>query len=64
MTDSVQVKHHRANRFSPVPGFSFPELGRDVEYPEYTYSPQPMIHAPVTNNMFNDYFYSCYDNQI
>lgn len=61
MTDNNQVKHHRANRFSPIPGFSFPELGRDVEYPEYTYSPQPMIQAPVTRHMFNDYFYSCYD---
>lgn len=22
-----------------------------------------MIHAPVTKHMFNDYFYSCYDDQ-
>lgn len=62
LTDNIQVKHHRAYRFSPVTGFSFPELGIDTEYPEYTYSPQPMMQAPVTKHMFNDYFYSCYDS--
>lgn len=55
------MKHHRANRFSPVPSFSFPERGRDIEYHEYTYSPQPMTQAPITKHMFNDLFYSCYD---
>ncbi|KAG8158120.1 hypothetical protein KVR01_011881 [Diaporthe batatas] len=60
--DFVKVKHHRAYRFSPIPGFSFPERGKDVEFHEYSYSPQPMIQAPITKHMFNDYFYSCYNN--
>lgn len=59
----MQVKHHRAYRFSPMPGFSFPELDKDNEYHEYTYNPQPMLQAPITKHMFNDYFYSCYDSQ-
>lgn len=43
-------------------GFSFPEQGKDAEYDEYRFSPQPMLEAPITSHMFNDYFYACYND--
>ncbi|ROW12727.1 hypothetical protein VMCG_00290 [Cytospora schulzeri] len=58
--DFVKVKIHRAYRYSPLPGFSFP-VPSDKEYPEYQYGPQPMLQAPITRHMFNDLFYACYD---
>ncbi|KAL1864105.1 hypothetical protein Daus18300_007885 [Diaporthe australafricana] len=62
-TGYAKVKHYSPHRFSPIPSFSFPERGRDTEYNEYTYTPQPMTQAPITKHMFNDFFYSCYDSQ-
>lgn len=56
------MKKHRANRFSPMPKFSFPERGKDTEYCEYKFSPRPMLETPITSHMFHDLFYACYDD--
>ncbi|KAL1880653.1 hypothetical protein Daus18300_001265 [Diaporthe australafricana] len=57
----VKVKRHRAYRFAPMPGFSVPRP-HDDEYPAYQYGPQPMEEAPITEHVFNDLFYACYNS--